>query len=218
MTLRRNDNRGRGRGPRRTEGAPAHPAAMALAAAAMLVAGPVVAENASNPLAAVNNTDLRAQTFDLGDADRTDYFIDGAVMARPDLKLKYELHYNQTDVTGTDEENFEKANLKAIYFATQGQLNDSWGYRTAVGLEWIVDLGDVDKGIGTESDQLAPAGRCRFRASRQRHDLDPADPALRILQRPDRCQPDRLAPDRLAALCRKLVGEGRPQGPLRLEQ
>ncbi|WP_170419481.1 hypothetical protein [Ruegeria arenilitoris] len=36
-------------------------------------------ENASNPLAAVNNTDIRYQYFDLeGGADRQDLFIDGA--------------------------------------------------------------------------------------------------------------------------------------------
>lgn len=33
--------------------------------------------NASNPLAAVSNTDLRAQYFDLGGSDLTDYFVDG---------------------------------------------------------------------------------------------------------------------------------------------
>ncbi len=38
-------------------------------------------ENASNPLAAVNNTDIRYQYFDLaGGADRQDAFVDGAYM------------------------------------------------------------------------------------------------------------------------------------------
>ena len=35
-------------------------------------------ENASNPLAAVSNTDLRIQYFDLDDSERTDYWVDGA--------------------------------------------------------------------------------------------------------------------------------------------
>ncbi len=60
-------------------------------------------ENASNPLAAVDNTDLRYQYFDLDGSDRTDYFVDGAYMLNPKLKLKYELHYWDTDVTGSSE-------------------------------------------------------------------------------------------------------------------
>lgn len=120
-------------------------------------------ENASNPLAAVNNTDLRYQYLDLGDgADKQDAFIDGAYMLRPDLKLKYELHYNWTDVTGSREADFEKVNLKAIYFPSQSKLNETWGVRTAVGLEWIYDIGDADKGIGTGSDQLAPLAGVAF--------------------------------------------------------
>jgi len=35
----------------------------------------VYGENASNPLAAVNNTDLRVQYFDLDDSNRTDYWV-----------------------------------------------------------------------------------------------------------------------------------------------
>lgn len=113
-------------------------------------------ENASNPLAAVNSTDLRYQYFDLGGADKQDAFIDGSYMLRPNLKLKYELHYNSTDVTGDREDQFEKVNAKLIYFPSAIMLNDTWAVKTAVGLEWIVDLGDVSTGIGTESDQLAP--------------------------------------------------------------
>jgi hypothetical protein len=45
-------------------------------------------ENASNPLAAVNNTDLRRQHFDLGNSDRLDLWEDGAYMLTPKLKLK----------------------------------------------------------------------------------------------------------------------------------
>jgi hypothetical protein len=51
------------------------------------------AGNASNPLASVNNTDLRWQHFDLGGSDRNDFYVDGAYMLTPKLKLKYELHY-----------------------------------------------------------------------------------------------------------------------------
>ncbi len=112
-------------------------------------------ENASNPLAKVKNTDLRYQYFDMDGGHVNDFFIDGAFMALDSLKIKYELHFWETDLTGSSENNVESANLKAIYFPTEG----AWGeikYRVALGLDWIVDLGDQDKGIGTGSDQLAP--------------------------------------------------------------
>jgi len=112
-------------------------------------------ENASNPLAAVNNTDLRVQYFDLDVADRTDYWADGAYMATPKLKLKYELHYWDTDVTGSSENDFETFHFKPIYFPTQGEWG-SWNYKLAVGAEWIVGFGNEDKGIGSGSDQIAP--------------------------------------------------------------
>lgn len=120
-------------------------------------------ENASNPLAAVNNTDIRFQAFDLGgSSDLQDFFIDGAFMMRDNLKIKYELHYNSTDVTGSREKDLESGMLKAIYFPSQKQLSDTWGMRTAVGLEWTVDLGDIDKGIGSGADTLAPFGGAAF--------------------------------------------------------
>jgi hypothetical protein len=112
-------------------------------------------ENASNPLAAVNNTDLRYQYLDLGGSYLNDYWVDGAFMATPKLKLKYELHYWNTDVTGSSASGLETFHLKPIYFPTQGKCG-SWKYKLAVGAEWIVGFGNEDKGIGTGSDQIAP--------------------------------------------------------------
>ncbi len=112
-------------------------------------------ENASNPLAAVDNTDLRWQYFDLESGSRQDLFLDGAKMLSPKLKLKYELHYWDTDVTGRDENDWESVHLKLLYFPMDGK----WGgrpFRLAVGLEWIKDLGDEVKGIGSGADQLGP--------------------------------------------------------------
>ena len=130
---------------------------------AMPASAAVANENASNPIAAVNNTDIRYQYFDLGNgADRQDAFIDGAYMLRPDLKLKYELHYNSTDVTGTRFTDFEKASLKLISFPTQRTLNESWAVKSAIGLEWILDFGDPNEGIGTGSDQISPFGGLAF--------------------------------------------------------
>jgi hypothetical protein len=112
-------------------------------------------ENASNPLASVNNTDLRWQYFDLDGPYRNDYFIDGAYMLTPKLKLKYELHYWDTDVTGSSESDWESLHLKPIYFPKQGEWG-AWKYKLAIGAEWILDFGNEDKGIGSGSDQIAP--------------------------------------------------------------
>ena len=86
-------------------------------------------ENVSNPLAAVSNTDIRLQYFDLGEsAERRDYWVDGADMLTPNLKLKYELHYWDTDVTGSSESDWESLHLKPIYFPEKN------GWKT-VGME-----------------------------------------------------------------------------------
>ncbi len=110
-------------------------------------------ENASNPLASVNNVDVRWQYFDLDGPDRNDFYLDGAYMLSPKLKLKYELHYWDTDVTGSSESDWESFHLKPIYFPKQGKWGD-WKYKLAIGAEVIVDFGNEDKGIG--SDQIAP--------------------------------------------------------------
>jgi hypothetical protein len=112
-------------------------------------------ENASNPLASVSNTDGRIQYFDLDEFDRIDYWIDGAYMLTPKLKLKYELHYWDTDVSGSSESGAESLHLKPIYFPMQGEWG-SWKYKLAIGAEWIVGFGNEDEGIGTGSDQIAP--------------------------------------------------------------
>lgn len=124
-----------------------------------LASGVVAAEeNASNPLAAVNNTDARVQYFDLDGPELYDWFlVDGSYMATPKLKLKYEVHYWNTDVSGSSESDWESVHIKPIYFpeALVGQWGE-WRYKTAIGAELILDLGDEEKGIGTGADQLAP--------------------------------------------------------------
>ena len=73
-------------------------------------------ENASNPLAKFKNTDLRWQRLDLDDGRVNDFFIDGAFMATDRLKIKYELHYWETDVTGSSETDRESVSLRGIFF------------------------------------------------------------------------------------------------------
>ena len=112
-------------------------------------------ENASNPLAKVKNTDLRWQHLDMDTGHVNDFFVDGAFMANDKLKIKYELHYWETDVTGQSEQDWESITLKGIYFPAEGVRGDL-KYRLAIGLDWILDLGDQAKGIGFGADQLAP--------------------------------------------------------------
>ena len=94
--------------------------------------------------------------------DRHDVFIDGAYMLLPVLKLKFELHYNFTDVTGSDENDFEKVVIKPIYFPYQSKLNEDWGIKAAVGFDAIIEFGNEDKGICVGADQIAPFGGFDF--------------------------------------------------------
>ena len=128
-----------------------------------LVAGFASAEeNASNPLASVSNVDVRWQYVSKDPVDRHDIFIDGAHMFMPKLKVKYELHYNVTDATGTRENDFEKLVLKPIYFPSQTKLNDAWGLKTAVGFDWTLEFNNEAKGIGVGADTIAPFGGLAF--------------------------------------------------------
>jgi hypothetical protein len=139
-------------------------------------------ENASDPLAKVRNTDVRWQYFDTDDSHINDVFIDGAFMANDQLKIKYEVHYWETDVTGDSEQNLESTTIKAIYFPKDIAGEGGRNYRVAAGLDWIVDHGEEDKGIGSGSDQLAPyswASHCL----RKRLVFDSAGTALYQLQR-----------------------------------
>jgi hypothetical protein len=126
-----------------------------------LASGPGFAqENASNPLAAVNSTDIRLQYMDLGGAYITDAWLDGAYMLNPKVKLKYEVHHWTSDVTGTRQNNLESLHLKGIWFPTQGEWG-SWKYKPAIGLEWIKGWGNDDfvlgdQSIGSSADQLGP--------------------------------------------------------------
>ena len=112
--------------------------------------------NASNPLASVNNVDARWQFTSADPGDTHDVFVDGSHMVLPTLKLKYELHYKFTDVTGSDESDFEKFVIRPIYFPSQTKLNENWGLKTAVGFDWIVDFNHENEGIGVGADQIAP--------------------------------------------------------------
>lgn len=115
-------------------------------------------ENASNPLARVKNTDVRWKYFDkANDGGRiNDYYVDGAFMINPKIKIKYELHYWETNTTGSSKSGFESALVKLIYFPKEGILDNGVKYRLAVGMDLVVDFDNVDKGIGMGADQIGP--------------------------------------------------------------
>jgi len=113
-------------------------------------------ENPSNPLAAASNVDLRVKYIDLGNgSDRYTYSLEGATMLRPTIKLKYELHYWDTDVTGSNENDWESLVIKPIFFLKDGVANDM-KYRVAVGFDLVHDFDNKDKGIGGGSSTIAP--------------------------------------------------------------
>ncbi len=118
------------------------------------------AENASDPTAALNFTDAKAQFFDTGELsslgdDRDRYAIEGAYIISPSHKITYELNYWDTNVTGKSESEFESVKAKYINL-TPHMLDNGLKYKFALGAEVIVDLGDFDKGIGSGTTQIAP--------------------------------------------------------------
>ena len=131
-------------------------AALSLSASTASASEAQDAENASNPLAKSRNTDLRYKHFDLVDGSfRHNAAVEGSFMAADTLKVTYEFHYWATNLAGSTEQGPEKLSFKGIHFPKEGALG-SWKYRLAVGVEWIADFDNADKGIGSGSDQLAP--------------------------------------------------------------
>ncbi len=88
-----------------------------LLASSLLTSNATGGENASNPLAKVKNTDLRYQYLDLDNGRINDLFIDGAFMALDNLKIKYELHYWETDVSGAMTANGRWHEITPYYYS-----------------------------------------------------------------------------------------------------
>ncbi len=110
---------------------------------------------AADPTAAVNFQDLRYRFFDLGTKfEKHSYETEGGFAVKPWLKITNEIHYNRTDLSGDWKDDFEELKLKAIYLKNMKLFGIK--SKLALGAEWITDLGDFDKGIGTGTDQVAP--------------------------------------------------------------
>ena len=92
-------------------------------------------------MAKVKNTDVRIQYFDNPDgSERWDLWVaDGAFMATDKLKIKYELHYWKTDITGTSETDLESVRFKPIYFPSKaGWAAGTIGWRSGpIGLSTL---------------------------------------------------------------------------------
>lgn len=111
---------------------------------------------ASDPTAAVNFQDIRYRYFDLdGSKARHDINTEGSYVFSPNFKVTNELHYFVTDFSGDNESDFESLRIKGIYLSDPFKWGDVGG-KIALGAEWIKDLGDINKGIGSGADILAP--------------------------------------------------------------
>ena len=112
--------------------------------------------NASDPTASVNYVDLRFQAFDLnGTADRDRFAVEGAYVFNPAHKITYELNYWNTNITGNDETGLESFKMKYINLRPK-MLSGGLKYKLAAGVEIIHGLGEVNEGIGSGTDQIAP--------------------------------------------------------------
>ncbi len=138
------------------------PVALILISALVLPDLASAEENASNPLAATNSFDLRWTGTASGTGNKHDYWVDGAQMLSPDIKLKYEVHYNTNDFTGSKQSHFEKFSIKPMWFPYAAKLNEEWAVKATIGFDWIVDIGDRSKAIGIDADQIAPFGGLAF--------------------------------------------------------
>jgi hypothetical protein len=100
---------------------------------------------ASDPTAAVNYQDVRYRYFDLDQgADKHSFETEGAYMLHPRFKITNELRYVNTDRSSKSVQDFEELKLKGIHLTAI----EPFGIKAklALGVEWLKDLGDFDKG------------------------------------------------------------------------
>ncbi len=111
--------------------------------------------DASNPTAVVNYQDLRYRYFDLDQgADKHSFETEGAYMLHPRLKLTNELRYVNTDLSGKSEQDLEELKLKGNFLTDFAPFGIK--AKLALGVEWLKDLGDFEKGTGTGADSIDP--------------------------------------------------------------
>ncbi len=110
---------------------------------------------ASDPTASVNFQDIRYRYFDLeGSSHKHSFEAEGSYVFNPRLKLSHKLIGVETDVTGTSEADLSELSLKPIFLTPMRPFGIN--AKLALGVEWLIDLGDFDKGTGSGTDQIAP--------------------------------------------------------------
>ena len=110
---------------------------------------------ASDPTASVNFQDIRYRYFDLEDSNHKNSFeAEGSYVFNPRLKLTHKLIGVETDVTGKSEADFSELSLKPIFLTPMRPFGIN--AKLALGVEWVKDLGNFDKGTGSGTDQIAP--------------------------------------------------------------
>ncbi len=110
---------------------------------------------ASDPTASVNFQDIRYRYFDLeGSNHKHSFEAEGSYVFNPRLKLSHKLIGVETDVTGKSEADFSELSLKPIFLTPMRLFGIN--AKLALGVEWLKDLGDFDKGTGSGTDQIAP--------------------------------------------------------------
>ncbi|MEE8303554.1 MAG: hypothetical protein V3S24_14095, partial [Candidatus Tectomicrobia bacterium] len=110
---------------------------------------------ASDPTASVNFQDIRYRYFDLeGSKHKNSFEAEGSYVFSPRLKLSHKFIGIETDVTGKSEADQSELSLKPIFLTPMRPFGIN--AKLALGVEWLIDLGDVEKGTGSGTDQIAP--------------------------------------------------------------
>ena len=110
---------------------------------------------ASDPTASVNFQDIRYRYFDLeGSSHKNSFEAEGSYVFHPRLKLSHKLIGVETDVTDKSEADLSELSLKPIFLTPIRPFGIK--AKLALGVEWLIDLGDFDKGTGSGTDQIAP--------------------------------------------------------------
>jgi len=110
---------------------------------------------ASDPTAAINFQDVKLRYFDLtGDNEEYVLEAEGSFVFSPALKLTHKLVGARTDKSDDWETDLRQLTLKPIFLHPIKPFGIKAKF--ALGAEWLKDLGDVDDGTGTGSDQIAP--------------------------------------------------------------
>lgn len=110
---------------------------------------------ASDPTSTVNFQDVRYRYFDLGRGRESHSFeTEGAYAFNPRFKVTNKLIGVNTDRGGSYETDFEELTLKAIHLTPMKPFGIKAKF--ALGVEWLKDLGDFDKGTGPGTDRIAP--------------------------------------------------------------